>query len=202
MLGEGGKPSGGKQVPYTSEGQLSASGRRIARSERTFWPSEPCAFRYTAVWDEGRASRFVLRMRPFEDWEMHLDRRSLLSVNVPVVLCIDDCDATLQFFRQHLESHGYCALTALNGPDGLKVLQTYPVDLLVVDFQMPEMDGEAVARAVRRLYPKLPIVLASGCQADEEWPVLRWVDASVSKEELSRRLVGILDDLLQLAPDS
>jgi CheY-like chemotaxis protein len=202
MLREGGNPSGGKQVPYRGEGQLSASGRRIARSERTFWPGEPCAFRYTAVWDEGRASRFVPRMRPFEDWEMHLDRRSLLSVNVPVVLCIDDCDATLQFFRQHLESHGYCALTALNGRDGLKVLQTYPVDVLVVDFQMPEMDGEAVARAVRRLYPKLPIVLASGGQADEKWPVPRWVDASVSKEEMSRRLVEILDDLLQLAPDS
>jgi hypothetical protein len=57
---------------------------------------------------------------------MHVDRRSLLSVNVPVVLCIDDCDKALQFFRQHLESHGYCVLTALNGPDGLKVLQTVP----------------------------------------------------------------------------
>ena len=72
----------------------------------------------------------------------------------------------------------------------------------MVDLQVPEMDGEAVARAVRRLYPKLPIVLTSACQADEDWPVPRWADACVSKGELSGRLAGILEGLLQLTPGS
>jgi CheY-like chemotaxis protein len=50
-------------------------------------------------------------------------------------------------------------LTAENGVVGLKLLAENSVDLIVLDYHMPEMDGLAVATAIRKCHEHIPIVL-------------------------------------------
>jgi CheY-like chemotaxis protein len=121
---------------------------------------------------------------------------SMQSSNQPVVLCIDDWESSLHLSRAYLEKYGYYVLTAASGLEGLRMLQNYPVDVVVLDYEMPVMNGEAVAREVRRLYPNLPIVLMSGHSGDDAWPVLQLVDAYVPKLELPTRLHRAVAGLL------
>jgi CheY-like chemotaxis protein len=96
----------------------------------------------------------------------------------------------------YLERHGYRVLTAASGAEGLRALQDHPVNIVILDYHMPGMDGETVAREVRRVYPTLPIVLLSGHQADDGWPVLHLFDGYVSKLDLPTRLPAMVQNLL------
>ena len=124
---------------------------------------------------------------------------SLHSLNQHVVLCIDDLESALSLSRAYLEKHGYSVLTATSGLEGLRVLQSQRVDILVLDYEMPTMNGETVAREVRRLYPNLPIILMSGREGDDNWPILHLVDAYLPKLELPTRLTETVAGLLHAA---
>jgi len=77
------------------------------------------------------------------------------------VLCIDDEKIGLRVRKIMLEGHGFRVLTALGGEQGLAILAENDVDLLVLDYYMPGMNGGDVAAAVRRLKPELPIIFLS-----------------------------------------
>ncbi len=80
---------------------------------------------------------------------------------MPTILCIDDEALGLQIRRAVLERAGYQVLTAIDGPGGLALFRREPVDGVVLDYYMPEMDGGAVAETMRRERPEIPIMLLS-----------------------------------------
>jgi two-component system, sensor histidine kinase and response regulator len=85
-----------------------------------------------------------------------------MQARIPTILCIDDDSETLTVRRHFLQSSGYLVVTALSGMEGLRVLKAGAgIDLLLLDYRMPGMDGDEVAQKVRALYPTLPIVIAS-----------------------------------------
>ena len=67
-----------------------------------------------------------------------------------LVLCIDDHRQGLHARRVILESAGYDVITATSGQIGLRLLERHPVQLVILDYRMPEMNGDAVAREIRR----------------------------------------------------
>lgn len=97
-----------------------------------------------------------------------------------LVLCIDDHRQGLHARRLILQNAGYDVITASSGRVGLRLLGRHPVQLVVLDYAMPEMDGEAVAREIRRKHPHVPIVMLSG-QLDIPKRASSAVDAFVSK---------------------
>lgn len=78
------------------------------------------------------------------------------------VLLVDDDNEVRSSLAEALSSLGYRVLTAANGLLGLTALKTEPVDVMVIDFAMPGMNGAQVAARARALRPGLPLVLASG----------------------------------------
>jgi len=79
------------------------------------------------------------------------------------VLVVDDDEDVRGIFVAGLEAYGYRVYEAADGPAALHMLeQGMTMDVAVVDFAMPRMNGAALARAARRLQPGLPIVFASG----------------------------------------
>jgi CheY-like chemotaxis protein len=80
----------------------------------------------------------------------------------PRILLVED-DETLRTALAQLLSHaGYEVLDAANGLGALRLLSLQPVDLIVTDMLMPEMDGVEMIFAARRLYPKVKIIAISG----------------------------------------
>jgi CheY-like chemotaxis protein len=110
------------------------------------------------------------------------------------VLCIDDEPSLLQLERRFLESHGYLVLTAGNGREALRILSASPVDAVVLDYQMPEMDGFSVALEIRRMFPEIDIIIHSGTPLEVPNRMLEIADRLVAKGEPSR-LVAALEAL-------
>jgi CheY-like chemotaxis protein len=77
------------------------------------------------------------------------------------VLCVDDERIGLRVRKIMLESRGYKVLTASNGPEGLKVFEENQVDLVVLDYYMPDINGGEVASEMRKRRPGVPIVFLS-----------------------------------------
>ena len=78
------------------------------------------------------------------------------------ILLLDDDRQVSSMLREMLQSEEYEVLVPANGTEGLSFLRQEPVDLLITDMLMPEMDGIEVIREVRRLWPSLKILAMSG----------------------------------------
>jgi CheY-like chemotaxis protein len=111
-----------------------------------------------------------------------------------IVLCIDDNQDLLDCEKEFLESFGYTVLTAPGGGKGLELAALHWVDVVVVDYFMPDMNGQDVAIEMRRLQPQAPIIMLSGA-ADVPKQVLEWVDAFVAKDRLASQLLPAIVQL-------
>ncbi len=80
---------------------------------------------------------------------------------VKTVLCVDDERIGLRVRKIMLESRGFHVLTASDGRQGLAVFEENKVDLVVLDYFMPDMNGGEVAAELRRRQPDLPIIFLS-----------------------------------------
>ena len=108
-----------------------------------------------------------------------------------VLLCIDDDEAVLECERSFLESFGYTVLTAASGGKGLQLASMYPVDVVIVDYSMPEMNGQEVAVEMRRLRPQAPIIMLSAA-VDVPEQALKQVDAFIDKDRLASQLLPVI----------
>lgn len=114
-----------------------------------------------------------------------------------IILCIDDDGAGLEARKELLEISGYEVLTAQSGEQGLGLFVSRPIDAVVLDYKMPVMNGDRVARQMKRVKPDVPILMLSGYS---ELPLneLSCVDAFLSKDEPWSAVVSTLDRLLKL----
>ena len=66
------------------------------------------------------------------------------------VMVVDDAALVRLYYRDTLEAAGFQVEEAMNGLEALEKLMTAPVDLLIVDVNMPQMDGMTFLEALRR----------------------------------------------------
>jgi DNA-binding response OmpR family regulator len=78
------------------------------------------------------------------------------------VLVIEDDPQLREYLRLALELHEHQVLTAENGSAALAYLNGHPVDAVVTDLFMPEMDGIETVAALRRQFPDMRVIAMSG----------------------------------------
>ncbi len=66
------------------------------------------------------------------------------------ILVVDDDAKIVRLVRTYLERDGFTVVTAADGPAALDAIETHQPALVVLDLMLPELDGRAVIRAVRR----------------------------------------------------
>ena len=121
-----------------------------------------------------------------------------------VVLCIDNNQDVLECEREFLEAFGYTVLTASSSGRGLELASTESVDVVILDYFMPTMNAQEVAREMRRLRPQAPIILLTEGAGVPE-PALNLADALVAKDRLASQLlptIAYLHDCGRIAPPS
>lgn len=85
-----------------------------------------------------------------------------------LILSVDDKSAILVSREQVLRSEGYDVLSAPDGAEALKIFATHPVDLVLLDYSMPGMDGGRVAQNMKGQKPLVPIIMVSAIQVPRE----------------------------------
>jgi PleD family two-component response regulator len=81
------------------------------------------------------------------------------SISSPTVLVVDDNETVLDLLDLLLSNHGSIVLRAQSGSQCLAIVQSRPVDLVILDVMMPGMDGIKVTAEIKRTTPSLPIIL-------------------------------------------
>jgi CheY-like chemotaxis protein len=105
----------------------------------------------------------------------------------PKILLIEDNDQNRYMTTFLLEKHGYEVVPAVDGPTGIELADRVRPSLILLDIQLPKMDGYTVARELRRnpQLSRIPIVavtsyamvgdrekaLAAGCDGYLEKPI-------------------------------
>ncbi|MBL9037666.1 MAG: sigma-54-dependent Fis family transcriptional regulator [Archangium sp.] len=81
---------------------------------------------------------------------------------MPTVLIVDDERNIILTLNQALQLEGYSTELAASAAVALDVLAAKPVDVVVMDVMMPDLDGIAALGKMRQLRPELPVIMMSG----------------------------------------
>lgn len=119
------------------------------------------------------------------------------------VLCVDDERLQLQLRKMLLESAGFIALAAQSSDDAMEIFRSHHVDAVVMDYWLSGNNGTALAEQMKRLHPRIPILMLSGFSSlpGEGAVVDAWLrKAEVEPEEIIEtvnRLIGLRGDSQQ-----
>ncbi|MGD0403870.1 MAG: response regulator [Candidatus Acidiferrales bacterium] len=111
------------------------------------------------------------------------------------ILCIDDEADVLHARRLLLESEGYQVLEAASAAEGLGLLKSSKVDLVVLDYWMPGMNGVAAAREIKKMAPTLPVIMLSGLwelPGESVGIANRWILKGYSTKELLEAIKALI----------
>jgi CheY-like chemotaxis protein len=80
------------------------------------------------------------------------------------VLIVDDEPDAVDFTQEIVEGEGYTVVTASDGSKGLAAMRRENPDLVILDVQMPDMDGFEVFQAMKKdkALKKIPVVMLTG----------------------------------------
>lgn len=110
---------------------------------------------------------------------------------VPAVLSIDDDPQTLTLREAVLYAEGFKVFSASSGKAGIALANQYEISVTVLDYSMPDMDGEEVARVLKREHPDLPIIICSGFDGIPD-AVFKFVEGFVSKGDSPEFLIAAI----------
>ena len=97
------------------------------------------------------------------------------------ILSVDDEPGILFTRQKLLENAGYEVLSAADAEQALHFFATHAVDLVLLDYLMPGMDGGVVAQAIKQQKPLVPVIIVSASPVEER--ALTSVDCFVRKGE-------------------
>ena len=114
------------------------------------------------------------------------------------VLIVDDDENTRDLLNKILNNEGYLSIDAKNGEDALERVKEKP-DLIVLDLDMPKMDGFEFIERTQEDGIKIPIIVFSGkdITAVEEKMLSKFTEGIVKKESKVQTLVNEVNQILK-----
>jgi two-component system cell cycle response regulator DivK len=104
------------------------------------------------------------------------------------ILYIEDNPDNMMLVKRALEARGYKLLSAMNGIDGVATAESEEVDLILLDINLPDIDGYEVARRIRSsdrkhalTYVPIIAVTANALKGDAEKALAAGCDVYMSK---------------------
>jgi DNA-binding response OmpR family regulator len=113
-----------------------------------------------------------------------------------ILLLVDDDRDQLCLRKIILEMSGYEVLTATNARSGMHLFESHDPDAVILDYEMPAVNGETLAGWIRNANPYVPILMLSGCVSLPS-SARELVDTVVSKNTAPSFLLSEIELLTQ-----
>lgn len=117
-----------------------------------------------------------------------------------VILVIEDQEDNRRIVRDLLTSKGYKVIEAVNGPDGVNAAESHRPDLILMDIQLPGMDGYEVTRRIKANPEtrKIPIIVVTSyaLSGDDLKAFEAGCDAYMAKPFSPRKLLAKIREYL------
>lgn len=125
---------------------------------------------------------------------------STISTHAPLILLAEDNEACIITVSSYLTAKGYQLITARNGMEAVEMATTHDLALILMDVQMPGMDGFEAMRRIRSnpSLSSLPIIALTALAMDKDRDrcLAAGADHYVSKPVKLRQLVSMIEELL------
>jgi DNA-binding response OmpR family regulator len=112
------------------------------------------------------------------------------------ILVVDDDEAIRTLLQEELEEEGYKVIIATNARDALKIVETEPLDLVILDIRMPGMDGLEALPRILGLKEGLPVILNTAYSQYQEsfmsWAADAYVVKSSDLTELKEKIKALV----------
>jgi CheY-like chemotaxis protein len=113
------------------------------------------------------------------------------------ILVIEDDPDVLAMLIKHLEYLDYTVITATDGMEGLKLLQSADYDLVITDIVMPYVSGVGVVTALKEKRPHIPVIAITGYGKEPEAAAVeKKADLVLAKPVKMSTLKGHIKQLL------
>ena len=76
-----------------------------------------------------------------------------------IILCVDDNEQELSVLKFMLATNGYRVVSAANGKEAIGIFAETPVDLVLADFGLPQMNGRELVERLKRIAAHVPMIL-------------------------------------------
>ncbi len=110
------------------------------------------------------------------------------------LLCVDDNQSALHVRQLVLESAGYSVLVASDSATAMELFSSSTVDMVISDHFLQDTTGTELAAAMKRLKPKIPIVIISG--ALEPPDGMEYADLFICKGDSPPQVLQKISELL------
>jgi DNA-binding NtrC family response regulator len=117
------------------------------------------------------------------------------------ILVVDDSQDTLELLRRNLESKGYRVLTAPGAVEAIKILESMPMDLVITDLKMPEVNGLSLVRHIQENFKDTEVMMITGYPSIEgaveavKTGAEEYLAKPFTDEELFSAVMRVLDKL-------
>ncbi|MDD1474565.1 PAS domain S-box protein, partial [Dolichospermum sp. ST_sed4] len=120
----------------------------------------------------------------------------------PLILLAEDNQGNILSFSSYLEAKGYRIILAKNGLEAIEMTKSHCPDLILMDIQMPEMDGLEAIRQIRLnpVFVTLPIIALTSLAmpGDQERCLAAGANDYLSKPLKLKQLVNTMQQLLEM----
>jgi DNA-binding response OmpR family regulator len=111
-----------------------------------------------------------------------------------MLLLVDDDHKQLTMRKIILERSGYAVLTAADARRGMQLFKSESPDAVVLDYEMPSVNGGLLAERIRRVNRSIPIVMLSACTSVPSW-ALAAVNTFIRKPTAPSYLIDAIEFL-------
>jgi CheY-like chemotaxis protein len=75
------------------------------------------------------------------------------------ILLVDDEPDLLRIMHFTINSWGYDVISVSNGKDAIDIVKTQKLDVIILDYLMPEMDGISALKEIRKIDAEVPVII-------------------------------------------